>query len=67
MQIWKLQRHLLSAASMILYEYTQGGAWCNTTEDCSSRSLNDLGSSKFMKPIEFEGMLSNNHTENPCT
>ncbi|CAD6228780.1 unnamed protein product [Miscanthus lutarioriparius] len=43
----------------------EGGAWCNTTEDCSSRSLTDLGSSKFMKPIEFEGMLSNNHTENP--
>ncbi|XP_066311566.1 uncharacterized protein [Miscanthus floridulus] len=43
----------------------EGGAWCNTTEDCSSRSLTDLGLPKFMKPIEFEGMLSNNHTENP--
>ncbi|KAM0877913.1 hypothetical protein ACQ4PT_035204 [Festuca glaucescens] len=43
----------------------EGGAWCNTTEDCSSRRLTDLGSSKFMKPIEFEGMLSNNRSENP--
>ncbi|CAL4953293.1 unnamed protein product [Urochloa decumbens] len=44
---------------------TQGGAWCNTTEDCSDRRLTDLGSSKFMKAIGFEGILSNNRSQNP--
>jgi len=46
---------------------TQGGAWCNTTEDCSDRKMTDLGSSMFMKEIEFEGILSNNRSQNPCT
>ena len=43
---------------------TQGGAWCNTTEDCSDRKMTDLGSSKFMKAIEFEGILSNKRSQN---
>jgi hypothetical protein len=45
----------------------EGGAWCNTTEDCSDRKMTDLGSSKFMKAIEFEGILSNKRSQNPCT
>ncbi|RLN04210.1 pectin acetylesterase 5-like [Panicum miliaceum] len=43
----------------------EGGAWCNTTEDCSDRKMTDLGSSKFMKAIEFEGILSNKRSQNP--
>ncbi|CAO2196637.1 unnamed protein product [Urochloa humidicola] len=43
----------------------EGGAWCNTTEDCSDRRLTGLGSSKFMKAIEFEGILSNKRSQNP--
>jgi len=43
----------------------EGGAWCNTTEDCSDRKMTDLGSSMFMKEIEFEGILSNNRSQNP--
>ncbi|KAL6840056.1 hypothetical protein ACP4OV_029866 [Aristida adscensionis] len=43
----------------------EGGAWCNTTETCSERKMTDLGSSKFMKAIEFGGILSNRHSQNP--
>ncbi|KAL6614026.1 hypothetical protein ACP70R_036296 [Stipagrostis hirtigluma subsp. patula] len=43
----------------------EGGAWCNTTETCSQRKMTDLGSSKFMKAIEFNGILSNKRSQNP--
>ncbi|XP_062228168.1 pectin acetylesterase 5-like isoform X2 [Phragmites australis] len=45
--------------------YLQGGAWCNTTESCSKRKMTDLGSSNFMKAVEFSGILSNKHPQNP--
>ncbi|CAL4946199.1 unnamed protein product [Urochloa decumbens] len=45
--------------------YLQGGAWCNSTESCSERKTTALGSSKFMEPVEFDGILSNQHQLNP--
>ncbi|KAK8454216.1 hypothetical protein SEVIR_5G416000v4 [Setaria viridis] len=45
--------------------YLQGGAWCNSAESCSERKMTALGSSKFMEPVEFDGMLSNQHQLNP--
>ncbi|KAL6614025.1 hypothetical protein ACP70R_036295 [Stipagrostis hirtigluma subsp. patula] len=45
--------------------YLQGGAWCNTTESCSKRKVTDLGSSNFMEAVEFNGILSNKHPQNP--
>lgn len=44
---------------------SQGGGWCNTTESCSERKMTDLGSSKFMEAVNFTGILSNRHQENP--
>ncbi|KAM0864731.1 hypothetical protein ACQ4PT_043727 [Festuca glaucescens] len=35
--------------------HLEGGAWCNTVESCSDRRMSMLGSSNFMKPIQFAG------------
>ncbi|KAM3336613.1 hypothetical protein ACQJBY_030558 [Aegilops geniculata] len=47
--------------------HLQGGGWCGTVNDCSSRRMSDLGSSKFMKPIQFAGagILGSDHLQNP--
>ncbi|XP_044359931.1 pectin acetylesterase 5 isoform X3 [Aegilops tauschii subsp. strangulata] len=36
-------------------ENTQGGGWCSTVKDCSGRRMSVLGSSNFMKPLQFTG------------
>jgi len=48
-------------------ELDQGGAWCGTTgkESCSIRKMTEYGSSKFMKPIAFDGVLSDQQPQNP--
>ncbi|KAJ3669322.1 hypothetical protein LUZ60_011272 [Juncus effusus] len=44
----------------------QGGAWCQNTTECVSRSTLALGSSKYMESqIFFTGILSNKSEENP--
>ncbi|KAJ1286599.1 hypothetical protein BS78_03G364900 [Paspalum vaginatum] len=45
--------------------YLQGGGWCNTVKSCSDRKTTEFGSSKFMRAVEFTGILSNHHLENP--
>ncbi|CAL4951103.1 unnamed protein product [Urochloa decumbens] len=46
--------------------HLQGGGWCDTVRSCSSRSMNYLGSSKFMqRQINFTGILSNDPALNP--
>lgn len=45
--------------------YLQGGGWCNTIQSCSERKTTDFGSSMFMGAVEFTGILSNHHLENP--
>ncbi|XBI33604.1 hypothetical protein VPH35_056907 [Triticum aestivum] len=45
--------------------HLQGGGWCSTLKDCSIRSNSDLGSSNFMKPILFAGILSSDQQLNP--
>uniref|UniRef100_A0A0E0CBH1 Pectin acetylesterase n=1 Tax=Oryza meridionalis TaxID=40149 RepID=A0A0E0CBH1_9ORYZ len=44
--------------------HLQGGAWCNTIEDCSRRKMSAYGSSKFMRAVEFNGILSNDQQLN---
>uniref|UniRef100_A0A0E0N647 Pectin acetylesterase n=1 Tax=Oryza rufipogon TaxID=4529 RepID=A0A0E0N647_ORYRU len=44
--------------------HLQGGAWCNTIEDCSKRKMSAYGSSKFMRAVEFNGILSNDQQLN---
>uniref|UniRef100_M8CQU0 Pectin acetylesterase n=1 Tax=Aegilops tauschii TaxID=37682 RepID=M8CQU0_AEGTA len=34
---------------------SQGGGWCSTVKDCSGRRMSVLGSSNFMKPLQFTG------------
>ncbi|CAN6895397.1 unnamed protein product [Brassica oleracea] len=44
----------------------QGGAWCDSIEDCQNRKRSRVGSSTLMEtPIEFKGILSNKAAENP--
>ncbi|KAI5001355.1 hypothetical protein ZWY2020_026005 [Hordeum vulgare] len=47
--------------------HLQGGGWCSTVQDCSSRrnSSLGLGSSNFMKPILFAGILGSDQQLNP--
>jgi hypothetical protein len=39
----------------LLNKKTQGGGWCSTLKDCSNRRMMALGSSNYMKPIQFAG------------
>nr|CAB3475069.1 unnamed protein product [Digitaria exilis] len=61
---YHLQRGFGSGAHSWLV-YLQGGGWCNTTESCSERKRTEFGSSKLMEAVEFTGILSNRHQENP--
>ncbi len=45
--------------------FVQEGAWCHSEESCKQRSKTNLGSSKFMKPQKFDGILSNSEQVNP--
>ncbi|XP_071695734.1 pectin acetylesterase 8-like [Rutidosis leptorrhynchoides] len=47
--------------------HIQGGGWCNSVEDCQTRTNSQLGSSKNMKSsdIYFTGILSNKQELNP--
>ncbi|PKA48891.1 hypothetical protein AXF42_Ash016407 [Apostasia shenzhenica] len=45
--------------------HLEGGAWCNDTKTCVARKKTALGSSKYMKPIPFVGIMSNRPEENP--
>uniref|UniRef100_A0A453CU98 Pectin acetylesterase n=3 Tax=Aegilops tauschii subsp. strangulata TaxID=200361 RepID=A0A453CU98_AEGTS len=42
-----------------------GGGWCKTPEECVIRKGNFRGSSKFMKPLSFSGILGGNQQFNP--
>ncbi|KAF7040846.1 hypothetical protein CFC21_050720 [Triticum aestivum] len=35
--------------------HLEGGGWCSTVKDCSGRRMSVLGSSNFMKPLQFTG------------
>ena len=51
---------------LILFEYLQGGGWCNTIRNCVYRKNTRRGSSKHMEnQIPFTGILSNKPEENP--
>lgn len=46
--------------------YLQGGAWCDSKEDCYERSKSNLGSSlKFTYLKNAEGLLSRDEANNP--
>ncbi|XP_026444716.1 pectin acetylesterase 5-like isoform X2 [Papaver somniferum] len=46
--------------------FIEGGGWCDTLESCASRAETSLGSSKFMDlKVSFNGILSNNKSQNP--
>jgi hypothetical protein len=49
----------------LICSFVQEGAWCHSEENCKQRSKTNLGSSKFMKPQKFDGILSNSEQVNP--
>lgn len=45
--------------------HMEGGGWCKTSEECSIRKGNFRGSSKYMKPLSFSGILGGSDKFNP--
>ncbi|VAH51410.1 pectin acetylesterase 7-like [Triticum dicoccoides] len=45
--------------------HMEGGGWCKTPEECVIRKGNFRGSSKFMKPLSFSGILGGSQQFNP--
>ncbi|KAK1685285.1 hypothetical protein QYE76_046133 [Lolium multiflorum] len=45
--------------------HMEGGGWCKTSEECAIRKGNFRGSSKYMKPLSFSGILGGSQKYNP--
>ncbi|THU69520.1 hypothetical protein C4D60_Mb08t15260 [Musa balbisiana] len=45
--------------------HMEGGGWCTNVQDCQSRRDTFRGSSKYMKPLSFSGILGNSQNSNP--
>ncbi|KAG6477895.1 pectin acetylesterase 7-like [Zingiber officinale] len=45
--------------------HMEGGGWCRNVEECVERKGNFRGSSKYMKPLSFSGILGDNQKANP--
>ncbi|KAK3141595.1 hypothetical protein QOZ80_4BG0335930 [Eleusine coracana subsp. coracana] len=45
--------------------HMEGGGWCRNAEECAVRKGNFRGSSKFMKPLSFSGILGGSQNVNP--
>ncbi|WOL04304.1 hypothetical protein Cni_G13025 [Canna indica] len=45
--------------------HMEGGGWCRNTEECVERKGNFRGSSKYMKPLSFSGILGSIKSSNP--
>ncbi|XP_072989149.1 pectin acetylesterase 8-like [Typha latifolia] len=45
--------------------HMEGGGWCRNAQECLGRRDTFRGSSKYMKPMSFSGILGNNEKSNP--
>ncbi|TVU15868.1 hypothetical protein EJB05_39409 [Eragrostis curvula] len=45
--------------------HMEGGGWCRNADECSVRKGNFRGSSKFMRPLSFSGLLGGSQKANP--
>ncbi|XP_062226626.1 pectin acetylesterase 7-like [Phragmites australis] len=45
--------------------HMEGGGWCRNADECSVRKGNFRGSSKFMRPLSFSGILGGSQKSNP--
>ncbi|PVH35787.1 hypothetical protein PAHAL_7G279400 [Panicum hallii] len=45
--------------------HMEGGGWCRNTDECAVRKGNFRGSSKFMRPLSFSGILGGGQKSNP--
>lgn len=45
--------------------HMEGGGWCTNVQDCLARRDTFRGSSKYMKPLSFSGILGNSQNSNP--
>ncbi|XP_064977222.1 pectin acetylesterase 8-like isoform X3 [Musa acuminata AAA Group] len=47
------------------FSMKKGGGWCTNVQDCLARRDTFRGSSKYMKPLSFSGILGNSQNSNP--
>ncbi|KAF8670252.1 hypothetical protein HU200_050784 [Digitaria exilis] len=45
--------------------HMEGGGWCRNADECAVRKGNFRGSSKFMRPLSFSGILGGSQKFNP--
>nr|CAB3485663.1 unnamed protein product [Digitaria exilis] len=45
--------------------HMEGGGWCRNVDECAVRKGNFRGSSKFMRPLSFSGILGGSQKFNP--
>ncbi|KAJ3680720.1 hypothetical protein LUZ60_016998 [Juncus effusus] len=45
--------------------HMEGGGWCRNTQECLARKDTFRGSSKFMQPLSFSGILGGQQSSNP--
>ncbi|XP_034602427.1 pectin acetylesterase 7 [Setaria viridis] len=45
--------------------HMEGGGWCRNPDECAVRKGNFRGSSKFMRPLSFSGILGGSQKSNP--
>ncbi|CAL9106791.1 unnamed protein product [Musa textilis] len=45
--------------------HMEGGGWCTSVQDCLAQRDTFRGSSKYMKPLSFSGILGNSQNSNP--
>ncbi|CAL5030187.1 unnamed protein product [Urochloa decumbens] len=45
--------------------HMEGGGWCRNPDECAVRKGNFRGSSKFMRPLSFSGILGGSQKFNP--
>ncbi|KAI3881430.1 hypothetical protein MKX03_009498 [Papaver bracteatum] len=45
--------------------HLEGGGQCSSIEECAGRTTNETGSSNFMTPMGFAGILSSQKSNNP--
>ncbi|KAI3878224.1 hypothetical protein MKW92_032082 [Papaver armeniacum] len=45
--------------------HIEGGGQCSSVDECAGRTTNETGSSNFMTPMGFAGILSSNKSRNP--
>ena len=55
----------MNRPNFICFSLWKGGGWCRNPDECAVRKGNFRGSSKFMRPLSFSGILGGSQKSNP--